>query len=359
MVRPMRPISPDTVRDVTVSQGTPNYGEVLAEVKRDIQTSRTRAVLAVNSELIGLYWRIGRRIVELQALEGPRSQVVARLSADLRSEYPSMRGLGRSNMNYMRAFAVAWPNETSFQRLVGKIPWGHNLELIDRLDNADERNWYAQRALEHGWSRAVLTHQIMSKLHLRSGVAVSNFAAVLPAAESELMQQATKDPYNFEFLGLSEQIIERELEEALLAHVQRFLIELGAGFAFVGRQYALVVGSQDFFIDLLFFHIPTKRYVVLELKRSPFTPEAIGKLNFYVNVIDDQLRRGDERATVGLLLCTNRDDHVVRYALSGMSTPLAVAGYTLGELPGEVREAVPAEAALLNTVEAVLDEFHV
>ena len=255
-------------------------------------------------------------------------------------------------------FALAWPDEASFQRLVGKIPWGHNLELIDRLSNAEDRNWYAAQALEHGWSRAVLTHQIMSKLHLRSGVALSNFATSLPAAESELMQQATKDPYNFEFLGLSEQIVERELEDALLVHVQRFLIELGAGFAFVGRQYALAVGSQDFFIDLLFFHIPSKRYVVLELKRSPFTPEAIGKLNFYVNVIDDQLRRDDERATVGLLLCTSHDDHVVRYALSGVSTPLAVAGYTLGELPGEIRDAMPAEAELLHTVEAVLDEYH-
>ncbi len=334
-----------------------SYAEVLASVKRDIQAARTRAVLAVNSELIALYWRIGRRILELQAAEGPRAQVVARLSADLRSEYPAMRGLGRSNMNYMRAFAVAWPDEASFQQLVGKMPWGHNLELIDRLDDAELRNWYAQQALEHGWSRAVLSHQIMSKLHLRTGVATSNFATVLPAAESELMQQATKDPYNFEFLGLGPQIIERELEDALLVHVQRFLVELGAGFAFVGRQYALVVGNQDFFIDLLFFHIPTKRYVVLELKRSTFSPEAIGQLNFYVNVIDDQLRRDDERATVGLLLCTSRDDNVVRYALSGVSTPMAVAGYTLGDLPGEVRSAMPIEADLLHTIEAVLDEY--
>jgi predicted nuclease of restriction endonuclease-like (RecB) superfamily len=333
------------------------YATVLAEVKREIHAARTRAALAVNSELIGLYWRIGHRIVELQDAEGPRTKVVDRLSADLRADFPAVKGLGRSNLNYMRAFALAWPDEPSFQRLVGKMPWGHNIELLDRLNDREVRSWYARHAIEHGWSRAVLIHQIMSKLHLRAGAASSNFAAVMPAAESELMQQVTKDPYNFEFLGISAEIAERELEEALLAHVQRFLLELGQGFAFVGRQYSLVVGEQDFFIDLLFFHIPTKRYVVLELKRTGFTPEAIGKLNFYVNVIDDRLRSDGENATIGLLLCTSRDEHVVRYSLSGVSTPLAVAGYTLGELPAEVRDAVPAEAGLIHTVEAAIDEY--
>ena len=334
------------------------YVGSLAAIKVEIQMARTRAVLAVNGELTALYWRIGRMIVDLQTAQGPRSRVVERLSVDLRRDFPSMKGLGRANLNYMRAFALAWSyDDPSFQQLVGKIPWGHNVVLLDRLAGDVERRWYAAKAVEYGWSRAVLTHQIMSKLHLRSGAALSNFADVFPPAESELLQQVTKDPYNFEFLGIDEAARELDLERALIAHVQRFLIELGQGFAFVGRQHAIVVSGQDYFIDLLFFHIPTKRYVVLELKREAFTPEAIGKLNFYVNVIDDQLRVAGENATIGLLLCAHRDEKVVRYALSGVKTPLAVAGYTLGEMPADAQIALPAEAGLIHTVEEAIDEY--
>ncbi len=267
------------------------YASLLAEAKAAIVGARQRAALAVNAELLELYWRLGRLIVESQRREGYGARVVERLSADLRSVFPDMRGLSPRNLRYMRAFAVAWPGEM-LQRSVASLPWGHNVELLDRLDTMEERLWYAAKAVEHGWSRAVLAHQIMSKLHLRAGRAVTNFDRVLAVPQSELMQELTKDPYHLGFLGLAEEVSERTLEAALVAQVQRFLLELGQGFAFVGRQHHLDVDGEDFFVDLLFFHIPSKRYVVIELKRTEFTPEAIGKLHFYVNVVDDRLRRG-------------------------------------------------------------------
>ena len=257
----------------------------------------------------------------------------------------------------MRAFAAAWPDWPSFQRVVGKIPWGHNLELLDGLKDTDERLWYAEKAYEHGWARSVLAHHIDTKLHLRQGAATTNFSHALPSPDSDLAQQLLKDPYHFEFLGITDEAAEREIESALMTHVQRFLLELGRGFAFVGRQYLLAVGGEDFFIDLLFFHIPTKRYVVIELKRTGFAPEAIGKLNFYVNVIDDQLCNDGDNRTIGLLLCKDRNEVVVRYALSGFSTPLAVAGYRLADLPPEAQAALPQEAGLIEAVDAAVDAF--
>jgi predicted nuclease of restriction endonuclease-like (RecB) superfamily len=303
-----------------------------------------------------LYWRLGRMIQESKQGQGYGARVVERLSADLRAAFPDMKGLSPRNLWYMRAFAEAWPEEM-LQRTVAPLPWGHNIELLDRLDTVEERLWYAGRAIEHGWSRTVLAHQIMSKLHLRAGQATTNFERALPAPQSELMQQLTKDPYHLEFLGLAEQVSERTLEEALVSQVQRFLLELGQGFAFVGRQHHLDVDGEDFFIDLLFFHIPTKRYVVLELKRTEFTPEAIGKLNFYVNVVDDRLRRDGENPTIGLLLCTGRTESVVRYTLSGIATPRAVAGYRLTDLPPDALDAVPAERGLIAAVESALDDY--
>lgn len=334
------------------------YAALLAEAKAAIVVARQRALLAVNAEMLQLYWRLGRLILESQELEGYGTKVVTRLSTDLRDAFPGMRGFSRSNLNYMRALAAAWPDAALFQRTVGQLPWGHNIELLDRLDTAAERLWYAGRAVEHGWSRTVLAHQIMSKLHLRAGQATTNFERALPAPQSELMQQLTKDPYHLEFLGLAEQVSERTLEEALVSQVQRFLLELGQGFAFVGRQHHLDLDGEDFFIDLLFFHIPTKRYVVLELKRTEFTPEAIGKLNFYVNVVDDRLRREGENPTIGLLLCTGRTESVVRYTLSGIATPMAVAGYRLTDLPPDALDAVPGEVGLIAAVESALDDYH-
>jgi predicted nuclease of restriction endonuclease-like (RecB) superfamily len=227
-----------------------HYAALLTEAKAAVRNAQLRAHVAVNRELIGLYWRLGHLILSRQESEGWGTKVIDRLSADLRAEFPDMKGLSRSNLYYMRAFAAAWPEVVP--QAAGQLPWGHIRELLDKLDDADLRQWYVEQAVENGWSRNVLLNQIMSQLHRRLGAAPSNFARTLPAPESELVQQITKDPYNLEFLGLGAAVAERKLEDALVAHLQRFLLELGAGFAFVGRQYRLEVGGDEFFADLLF-----------------------------------------------------------------------------------------------------------
>jgi predicted nuclease of restriction endonuclease-like (RecB) superfamily len=238
------------------------------------------------------------------------------------------------------------------------LPWGHNQLLLDKFrDDPDLRSWYAGQAIEFGWSRAVLEHQIMSGLHRRVGVAESNFDRVLPAGESELVQQMTKDPYNLEFLTLERDAAERTLEAALVAHVQQFLLELGHGFAFVGRQYRLDIDGDELFIDLLMFHIPTVRHVVIELKTTKLTGGDIGQLNLYVAAVDDILRLPGHNETVGLLLCAAKNQRVVRYALGRSTSPMAVAGYRYTELPAEERALLPGEAELVEVVEAAVNEF--
>ncbi len=331
------------------------YVALLAQAKTAVRDAQLRAHLAVNHELIGLYWQLGRLILDRQHAEGWGTKVIERLSADLRAEFPDMTGLSRSNLHYMRAFAEAWPEIV--QQAVGQLPWGHITVLIDKLEDADVREWYASQAVDNGWSRNVLLNQIMSKLHERLGAAPSNFARTLPAGESELVQQMTKDPYNLEFLGFRAGVAERKLESALVAHLQRFLLELGAGFAFVGRQYRLEVGGEEFFADLLFYHLRLRRYVVIELKTGPFKPEYAGQLNFYVNVIDDILRTPNDGLTVGILLCATHNERVVRYALHSIDTPMAVAGYRYRDLPDDVRAALPEDDALEATVRSALDDL--
>lgn len=333
-----------------------SYATLLAQAKAAVRDAQVRAHLAVNRELIGLYWQLGRLILTRQEAEGWGTKVVERLSADLRAEFPQMKGLSRSNLHYMRAFAEAWPEIVP--QPVGQLPWGHIRELLDKLHDGELRGWYAEQAVEHGWSRNVLLNQIMSQLHRRLGAAPSNFSRTLPAPESELVQQITKDPYNLEFLGLAGEVAERQLENALVAHLQRFLLELGAGFAFVGRQYRLEVDGDEFFVDMLFYHLRLRRYVVIELKSGRFKPEYAGQLNFYVNVIDDliSVRTPDDGLTLGIVLCAGHNERVVRYALHSIDTPMAVAGFTYGELPDDVRDALPADSDLDATVRSALDE---
>lgn len=239
-----------------------------------------------------------------------------------------MRGSSGRNLQYMATAARAWPGPIA-QQAVAQLPWGHVTVLLDRLDDRAERDWYAAATLEHGWSRNILLNQIKSRLHAREGVAPSNFLARLPAGDSELAQQLTRDPYVFDFLDLTDASTERELEQGLMGSLQRTLSEFGRGFSFVGRQVHFDVDGQDFFIDLLFFHVEQLRYVVVELKIGRFEPEYTGQLGFYVSLIDDQLRRRDRHApTVGILLCAARNDRVVRYALAGSAHPIAVADYT-------------------------------
>jgi len=330
-----------------------DYPQLLEQIKQTIAESRWRAQRVVNTELIAMYWRIGRTILERQDIEGWGRAVVDRLSDDLRASFPGTTGLSRRNLFYMRSFAAAWPDEV-VQQPAAQLPWGHIMVLLDKVDDRAERDWYAAAAAEHGWSRNVLLNQIMNRLHTRVGAAPSNFRAQLPAADSELAQQLTRDPYVLDFLDLTAPAAEKDLEAALMARLQDFLLELGHGFAFVGRQYRFAVDGDEFYIDLLFFHIPQGRYVVIELKVGRFVPEHTGKLGFYVAWVDENLRDHDHHApTVGILLCAGRNDNVVRYSLAGSDQPLAVADYTYEALPDAIRAAVPTEAELV----AALDEI--
>ncbi len=310
-----------------------DYPEFLAEVKARVLAARTRAVLAANQSLIELYWRIGEDILRRERREGWGSRVIDRLAGDLRREFPDMTGFSRSNLKYMRAFAEAWPQEdggaTIGQQPVGQLPWGQNIALLTKLDERDARLWYARAALEHGWSRKVLEAQIASGLRGRQGSALSSFERALPAPDPELVRDAIKDPYNFEFLNLSAEAKERDLELALLNDVQSFLMEMGHGFALVGRQFPLRVSDeetgeeQEFFVDLLFYNYVLRRFVVIDLKIEDFKPEFAGKMNFYLNVVDELQRQPADEPSIGLILCPGRNKTVTEWALRGVDTPVA------------------------------------
>ena len=326
------------------------YGEVLSAIKSEVLSARVRSARAVNTEVIGLYWRIGVLILGRQDQEGWGTRVIDRLSADLRTEFPGMRGFGTRSLLYMRAFAAAWP-EGIAREAVAQLPWSHVTTLLDKVAEPTTRRWYAEQDVEHGWSAAVLAHHIDAARHLRMGAAHNNFADVMAPAESDQSREILQDPYNLDFLALDRHHSERELEDALVSRLTRFLAELGSGFAFVGRQYKVSVGEGDYFIDLLFYHLRLRRFIVFELKAGVAQPEHIGKLNFYVNVVDDQLRSSEhgDRPTVGILLAAGRDDVAVRYALHGLSTPLAVSTYRA--LPDEVRPALPTSEELTRVVQ--------
>jgi len=287
------------------------YPELLDELKAAVATARLQAHRTVNTELLALYWQIGHKILERQQAEGWGTRVVDRLAVDLRAAFPQMRGLSRSNLKYMRQMAGAWPRSAIGQQPVGQLPWGHVTVLLDKLVAQAERDWYAASAAEYGWSRNVLLNQIMNRLHQRASAAPSNFTAQLPPADSDLAQQLTRDPYVFDFLDLAGTVAERDLEQALMDRLQAFLLELGHGFAFVGRQYHFEVDGDDFYIDLLFFNWAQSRFVVVELKIDKFVPEHAGQLGFYVAWVDDNLRNPDRHSpTVGILICAGRNERV-------------------------------------------------
>jgi predicted nuclease of restriction endonuclease-like (RecB) superfamily len=318
------------------------YTDWLSDLKSRIQTARMRAALAVNTELVRLYWEIGRDILARQQQQGWGAKVIERLAADLRNEFQDMKGFSRANMLYMRAFAEAWPDEAIVQQLVGQLPWGQNLVLMAKVKSREEREWYARKTFEHGWSRNILVMQIESRLYQRQGKAITNFAATLPPPQSDLAQQTLKDPYLFDFLGLGDEAHERELERGLTAHITRFLLELGAGFSYVGRQVHLEVAGEDFFLDLLFYHLKLRCYVVIELKANDFKPEYAGKMNFYLSAVDDLLRHPGDEPTIGLILCKNKKQLIVEYALRDSNKPIGVSEYQLTEiLPHELEGSLP------------------
>ena len=362
----------------------PEYAATLNVLKERIHAGRMRAALAVNREVIDLYWCIGKTLTERQQAEAWGNSVVERLAADLHDAFPDMKGFSPTNIWRMRSFYHAWPSllpdepilaqpvpelpeqgqhrpesallpdkseQMILAQVVRELPWGHNVTLIQKVKTPEKRLWYAQMARKHGWARSILIMQIETDLYGRQGKAVSNFQATLPAIDSDLATQTMKDPYNFDFLGLGQDAHERDIENAMLAHIKRFLLELGEGFAFVGQQYKVTIGESDFYIDLLFYHITLRCYVAVELKAVSFQAEFAGKLNFYLSVIDDTLRREGDNPTLGLLLCKDKDRLVAEYALKDINQPIAVADYLL-------TKAIPEDLkGVLPTIEEIEDEF--
>lgn len=373
-----------------------DYASILADLKTRVRAAQLRAAVSVNRGLIALYWDIGRVIVEQQKQHKWGDGVIDRLSRDLAKEFPQTAGFSRFNLYRMRLFFLAYAPEVAIvarpvqqltdggklprpeteskfvaqavQQLpapilpllepeifttppepIASLPWGHNLALLYKLESTADRFWYARKAVEHGWSRAVLTHHIEAQLHRREGKAVTNFRRTLPPAQSDLAEQTLKDPYNFDFLTLGSEARERELELGLLDHIQKFLLELGVGFAFVGRQFHLEIGGQDYYLDLLFYHLRLRCYVVIDLKMKAFEPEFAGKMNFYLSAVDDQLRHADDQPSIGLLLCKERDNLTVEYALRDLKKPIGVAQWRtklVESLPKNLKGSLPTVAEI-------------
>lgn len=337
------------------------YDDFFRNLKERIRSTQVKAALAVNRELVLLYWQIGREILQRQQEEGWGAKVIERLAKDLRLEFPDMSGFSRTNLLYMRAFAEAYPDEQFVHQLGGQIPWKHNCVIIDKVKVSEQRLWYIQKTIENSWSRNVLIHQIEGDLYSRQGGALTNFEQTLPLPQSDLAQSLLKSEYNLEFLDLREKALERDLERALIEHMQKFLLELGVGFAFVGSQYRLEIEGDEFFVDLLFYHLALGCFVVIELKTTDFKPEYSGQINFYVNVIDDKLRRPGDNPTIGIILCRSKKKSIVEYSLRGMSQPISVSTYrTTAALPEEFKTKLPSIEDLQHEIEAVatvVEEF--
>ncbi|WP_253699886.1 PDDEXK nuclease domain-containing protein [Cupriavidus pauculus] len=327
---------------------------LLNSLKERVDGARQRALVAVNRELVALYWHLGNEILASQQREGLGPGLIEQLARDLRASYPDMQGFSPGNLRHMRALAQAWPEGAMAEQPAAQLPWPHLCTLLDRVSDPALREWYAGMALQHGWSRNVLAMQIDLRLHQRQGQAVNNFADCMPPARSDLARDVFKDPYIFDFVNLANDARERAVEAALTHQVTRLLLELGTGFAFVGRQYRLDVGGEEFYIDLLFYHLKLRSYVVVELKATPFRPEYAGQLGFYLAAVDAQVKLPDDQPSIGLLLCRDNNRLVAEYALRGMAQPMGVAEYQLmPELPPGLPSIAEIEARLAAEADAV------
>lgn len=321
-----------------------DYPDFIGRIKDQIATQRLKSILNANTEMIVLYWHIGNAILKKQTIAGWGAKVIDRMSYDIKVSFPEMSGFSPRNLKYMRKFAEAWPDLEIVQRTVAQIPWRSNITLLDKLNDADIRLWYAQKVLELGMGKDMLVFQIESSLHKREGSAVSNFGQTMPPLKSDLTQQAFKDPYIFDFLGTDAPRREKELEQSLVDHIQNFLLELGQGFAFVGRQVHIEFESADYYIDLLFYHLKLRCYVVIELKAGDFKPEYISKLNFYQNIVNDILKHPTDSPTLGLLLVKEKNRLLVEYSLMNNLNPTGVANWEnsiVKNLPDNLKCSLP------------------
>ncbi len=334
------------------------YPELLQELKTRILGAQVRAALAVNRELVLLYWSIGRDIIARQGDEGWGAKIIDRLAQDLQVEFPGIVGFSPRSLKYMRSFAKAWPDEPIVQQVAAQLPWGHHMVLLDRAKDEATRLWYLRASVEYGWSRNILVQMIKGDMHLREGKAITNFSRTLPPEDSDMAEQILRDPYNFDFLTLADEFKERELERGLLIHLRDLLLELGRGFAFVGSQVPLVVGDETFYIDLLFYHVRLHAYFVIELKTGKFKPEYAGKLNFYLSAADDLIRTPPDGPTLGLLLYEGRNGAVVEYALRDIGKPIGVSTYRVTrELPAPLQQDLPSIEDLQEVVGKLRNEL--
>jgi predicted nuclease of restriction endonuclease-like (RecB) superfamily len=353
-----------------------NYMTVLQTLKERIRQARLRAVVAVNKELLTVFWEIGNTIRKQEKSEGWGTKTVERLASDLKIEFPDMKGLSPRNLRYMREFVVAYPKFTILQRsvaklnnnnknpsftilqqAVAKLPWGHNCTLLDKLKQPEERLFYAQKAIQNGWTRAMLVNQIESGLHKRQGMLTSNFTSSLPAYESELAMQLFKDPYQLDFILLGEEAKERDLENALMNQVTKFLLELGDGFAFMGRQKRFEAGGREFCIDLLFYHTRLRRHIIIDLKIGEFEAEFISKMNLYLGLADDNLKGKYDEASIGLILCKTNNKIVAEYALRDTTKPIGIAEYKISQkLPGNIKGKLPSIEEIQKRIDKELKE---
>lgn len=341
------------------------YYNWLKDLKEKLRQSQIKASIKINTVLLEFYWELGNEIVEKQKNSTWGSGFLKQLSSDLILEFPDMKGFSHRNIKYIKQWYLFYSNienekgqqavallENTIVAQLTQIPWGHNIHIISKSKNTKEALFYVNKTIENSWSRNILVHQIESNLYERSGKAISNFVTTLPKSQSDLANELIKDPYNFDFLTLSENYKEKELESALLEHITKFLLELGSGFAFVGKQKKLEVGQRDFYIDLLFYHTKMHCYIVIELKTGDFEPEYAGKLNFYIKAVDEQIKDIKDEPTIGILLCKNKDKTIVEYSLSDIHKPMGVSQYELTKI---LTEELKSNLPTIEDIEAELN----
>ena len=346
--------------------GIVRYANLLSDIKTRIRQAQVKATLSANAEMIKMYLDIGRMIHKRQQQEGWGARIIPRLSKDLHNELPDVKGFSERNIQFMIQFYKEYGADAAIgkqpvsqsgnmKQLVSQIPWGHNILLIQRVKDNSVRFWYMAQVIQNGWSRDTLGLMIKSEIHERQGSSTTNFRFTLPDPQSDLASQSLKDPYIFDFLTLAEPFNERELETELVKHLEKFLIELGTGFAFVGRQYHLAIGDKDFYIDLLFYHLKLRSFIVIELKKGDFKPEYAGKMNFYCSAVDDLLKHPTDQATIGLILCQTKDRILAEYALGGINKPIGISEYELTRaLPENLKSSLPS----IEELEAELSGIH-
>ena len=329
----------------TLNADDNHYIALLNDLKGRIRTAQIKAALAVNTELIFLYWQIGQEILSQQQQRGWGSKVIDRLADDLKREFPDMRGFSRSNLKNMRAFAEAWPDWEIGQQLVGQIPWGHNVLILQKVKDVEARLWYLHKTLENGWSRNVLALQIEAGLYTGQSGATNNFERTLPKLQSDLANSIIKDPYHLDFLAVDAEIKEQDVKRALVKHMRDFLLELGVGFSFVGSNYRLAIGDEEFSLDLLFYHLELRCFVIIDLKMGKFQAEYSGRMNLYISAVDEQKCKEYDQPTIGIILCKTKNQTIAEYALRNLRNPIAVATH---ELPQKLQHELPS-AELLQT----------